>query len=171
MLPLVSTFCLFQLLSSLRVILTLPPLTSTTASSHKPIREILRQVASGLLELLQAHSSDLHAPNEWSVVFSVMEFAGTGLTLYEKKEDIVSASTSIATVNLETVSVDTGYQEGGGGGGGIAMVTEGSCEAGEDGIQSDWVWVEEAWHHQLILPNSFDLLSKESIPIHDPQVC
>ena len=104
-------------------------------------------------------------------MFSVMEFAGTGLTLYEKKDDLVSASDSIATANLETVSVDTGYQEGGGG---VTMVTEGSCEAGdggEDGIQSDWVWVEEAWHHQLILPNSFDLLSKESIPIHDPQVC
>ena len=95
-----------------------------------------------------------------------------GLILYEKKEEIISAS-SLATVNLETVSVDTGYQEGGGG---VTVVTEGSsmhCEAGEDGedgIQSDWVWVEEAWHHQLILPNSFDLLSKESIPIHDPQV-
>lgn len=106
------------------------------------------------------------------MVFSIMEFAGTGLILYEKKEEIVSAS-SLATVNLETVSVDTGFQEGGGG---VIVVTEGSsvhCEAGEggeDGIQSDWVWVEEAWHHQLILPNLFDLLSKESIPIHDPQV-
>lgn len=118
------------------------------------------------------------------MVFSVMEFAGTGLILYERKEEeVVSAanSSSLATVNsLETVSVDTGYQEGGGGG--VAMVTEGSSvvtsdagEAGEgsrevDGITSDWVWVEEAWHHQLILPNSFDLLSEESIPIHDPQV-
>ena len=101
-----------------------------------------------------------------------MEFAGTGLIVYEKKEDIVSASSSLATVNLETVSVDTGYQEGGGS---VAVVTEGSsvlhCEGGEAEIQSDWVWVEEAWHHQLILPNSFDLLSKESLPIHDPQVC
>ena len=103
-----------------------------------------------------------------------MEFAGTGLILYEKKEEMIASASSLATsVNMESVSVDTGYQEGGGG---VTMVTEGSlvqCEAGEggeDGIQSDWVWVEEAWHHQLILPNSFDLLSKESIPIHDPQV-
>jgi hypothetical protein len=155
------------------------------------MREILRQIASGLLELLQAHSSDLHATSEWSVVFSVMEFAGVGLVLYERKEEeeevISSASANSASLanvnNLETVSVDTGYQEGGGSG--VAMVTDGSSvvpsEAGEGecvgvggengiGIQSDWVWVEEAWHHQLVLPNSFDLLSKESIPIHDPQV-
>ena len=118
------------------------------------------------------------------MVFSVMEFASTGLVLYERKEEevVVSAannSSSLATVNnLETVSVDTGYREGGGG---VAMVTEGVAseageagkgggDGGEDGITSDWVWVEEAWHHQLILPNSFDLLSKESIPVHDPQV-
>ena len=167
------------------MILTLPPLTSTAPSSHKHTRDILRQVASGLLELLQAHSSDLHTASEWSVVFSVMEFASTGLVLYERKEEevVVSAansSSTLATVNnLETVSVDTGYREGGGGGG-VAMVTEGMpSEAGEagkgggggeDGITSDWVWVEEAWHHQLVLPNSFDLLSKESIPVHDPQV-
>ena len=115
-------------------------------------------------------------------MFSVMEFASTGLVLYERKEEeaVVSAanSSSLATVNnLETVSMDTGYREGGGG---VAVVTEGvPSEAGEAGkgggggedrITSDWVWVEEAWHHQLILPNSFDLLSKESIPIHDPQV-
>ena len=121
------------------------------------------------------------------MVFSVMEFASTGLVLYERKEEkvVVSAanfSSTLATVNnLETVSVDTGYREGGGGGG-VAMVTEGvPSEAGEagkgsgggggeDGITSDWVWVEEAWHHQLVLPNLFDLLSKESIPVHDPQV-
>ena len=121
------------------------------------------------------------------MVFSVMEFASTGLVLYERKEEeaVVSAansSSTLATVNnLETVSVDTGYREGGGGGG-VAMVPEGiPSEAGEtgkgggggggeDGITSDWVWVEEAWHHQLVLPNSFDLLSKESIPVHDPQV-
>ena len=123
-----STLCVFfQLLSSLRVILTLPPLTSTT-TSHKAIRDIHRQVASGLLELLQAHSSDLHTPNEWSVVFSVMEFAGTGLILYENKEDIASSS----PINLETVSVDTGFQDG------SVVATESSsvpCE--EDGIQSD----------------------------------
>ena len=98
-----------------------------------------------------------------------MEFSGTGLILYEKKEEMIASTSSATTINLETVSVDTGYQDGGG----VAVVTEGSslqCEGGEDGIQSDWVWVEEAWHHQLILPNSFDLLSKESIPIHDPQV-
>ena len=151
---------LFQLLSSLRVIQTLPPLTSTT-TSHKTIRDIHKQVASGLLELLQAHSSDLHTPNEWSVVFSVMEFAGTGLILYENKEDIASSS----PINLEMISVDTGFQDG-------SVVATESCSipCEDDGIQSDWVWVEEVCHHQIILPNSFDLLSEESIPIHDPQV-
>ena len=90
-----------------------------------------------------------------------MEFAGTGLILYENKEEIASS----APVNLETISVDTGFQDGS-----IVATESSSVQCEEDGIQSDWVWVEETWHQQVILPNSFDLLSEESIPIHDPQV-
>ena len=149
-------YILLQLLSSLQVILTLPPLSST---SHKAIRDIHRQVANGVLELLQAHSSDLQSPSEWSIVFSVLEFAGTGLVLYEKREDIPT-STPVA---METVSMDTGVH--------CSVATSDSCVHSEDaGIQSDWVWVEEKWHPQIILPNLFDLLSDEKIPIHDPQV-
>ena len=90
-----------------------------------------------------------------------MEFAGTGLILYKNKEEIASS----APVNLETISVDTGFQDGS-----IVATESSSVQCEEDGIQSDWVWVEETWHQQVILPNSFDLLSEESIPIHDPQV-
>ena len=141
-----------QLLSSLRVILTLPPLS---LSSPKAIRDIHRQVASGLLELLQAHSSDLQTAGEWSVVFSILEFAGSGLILYGNKKDIPS-STPVA---METIPMDTAVH-----------VTDVSGHSGDAGIQSDWVWIEESWHPQIILPNSFDLLLNERIPIHDPQV-
>ena len=51
-----------------------------------------------------------------------MEFSGTGLILYEKKEEMIGSTSSATTVNLETVSVDTGCQDGGG----VAVVTEGS---------------------------------------------
>ena len=146
--------CSLQLLTSLQVILTLPPL-----SSHKAIRDIHRQVANGVLELLQAHSSDLQSPSEWSIVFSVLEFAGTGLVLYEKREDIPT-STAVAT---ETVSMDTGVH-------GSVATLDSHVHSEDTGIQSDWVWVEETWHPQIILPNLFDLLSDEKIPIHDPQV-
>ena len=54
--------------------------------------------------------------------------------------------------------------------GSVATSDSCHCVHSEDtGIQSDWVWVEETWHPQIILPNS-NLLSKEKIPIHDPQV-
>lgn len=131
-----------------------------SSTSSKSIRDIHRQVASGLLELLQAHSSDLHTPNEWSIIFIVMEFAGAGLNVYEKQEDTPS-STPIA---METVATETGMQ-----GGGVTM--EPSDHSEHHSIDTDWVWVEETHFTQLILPNSFDLLSKEEpLPIHDPQV-
>ena len=150
---------LLQLLSSLRVILSLPPLSS---ASHKSIRDIYRQVASGMLELLQAHSSDLQTCSEWSIIFSVMEFAGSGLSLYTSKEDAHVVPSS--HVSLEGVSMDTRVE-----GVGVASETA-ECSPEEGDIQSDWVWVEEAWHAQLILPNSFDLISKELIPVFDSQV-
>lgn len=151
-----STFCSLQILSSLRIILTLPPLSST---SNKAIRDIHRQVSSGVLELLQAHSSDLHTPSEWSVIFSVMEFAGAGLMVYEKKEDIPSSS----PVATEIVTTETGMQ-------GVGVTPEPSVHIEHNSIDTDWVWVEEMHLAQLILPNSFDLLSTEPLPIHDPQV-
>ena len=88
-----------------------------------------------------------------------MEFAGAGLIVYEKKEDIPS-STPVA---MEMVATETGMQ-------GSGVTTEPSVHPEHNNIDTDWVWVEEAHLAQLILPNSFDLLSKAPLPIHDPQV-
>ena len=84
-----------------------------------------------------------------------MEFAGAGLILYEKRDTI--------PVVMEMVTVETGVQ-------GVGVNPDQSVHSENSFTESDWVWVEEAWHPQLILPNSFDLLSDKSFPMHDSQV-
>ena len=93
------------------------------------------------------------------MVFSIMGFIGTGLVLYERNE-VTPSSSSVA---MEMVSMDTKEQ-------GVGVSSEPSVHSEDSGIQSDWIWIEETWHPQVILSNSFDLLSEEPVPIHEPQV-
>ena len=88
-----------------------------------------------------------------------MGFIGTGLVLYERNE-VTPSSSSVA---MEMVSMDTKEQ-------GVGVSSEPSVHSEDSGIQSDWIWIEETWHPQVILSNSFDLLAEEPVPIHEPQV-
>ena len=105
-------------------------------------------------DFFKVRASDLRTPSEWAVVFSIMGLIGTGLVLYERNE--VTPSSSI--VAMEMVPMDTKEQ----------VSSEPSVHSEDSGIQSDWIRIEKTWHPQVILSNSFDLLSEEPVPIHEP---
>ena len=84
--------------------------------------------------------------------------------LYMNKEEPQVHAPSSSQVSLENASTDSQTER-------VGVASESAEYSQEEGdIHSDWVLVEEAWHPQLILPNSFDLLSKDLIPVCDPQV-
>ena len=59
-----------QILSSLRVLLTLPPMDT-------PVK-LLRQISNGLHEIVQSNSGHISSTSDWSILIAVMEACSTG---------------------------------------------------------------------------------------------
>ena len=59
-----------QILSSLRVLLTLPPMDT-------PIK-LLRQISNGLHEIVQSNSGHISSTSDWSILIAVMEACSAG---------------------------------------------------------------------------------------------
>ena len=95
-LPPLST-SLPQLLSSLRVLLTLPPPTTP----H--MKEIHKQVSNGVTELIHSHAGAIKTPHDWSIFFTILEYTGTGLSQYTPQGHV-----TIETVTMETASHEMG---------------------------------------------------------------
>ena len=158
-----------QLLSSLRVLLTLPPPTL----AH--LRDIHKQMANGIAELVHSHAGTIKSPLEWSILFTVLEYCGSGLSQYGHR-------TTPGHVAMETMP-NTHDQEVG-----VAMTSEEittdypsaeSCDSSDQSdsanivvpVPPDWVWVSDVERIQrpvMSSLNRFDLLVEETLPVHEP---
>ena len=67
----IPSICLtLQILSSLRVLLTLPPMGT-------PVK-LLRQISNGLHEIVQSNSGHISSTSDWSILIAVMESCSAG---------------------------------------------------------------------------------------------
>ena len=152
-----------QLLSSLGVLLTLPPPatdhTPKDGTDHTP-RDVFLQMASGLAQLALAHTASIKERRDWTIFFTLLEFAGTGLSLL---------STPVAT---ETSSHDEIEEDPA-----VGATANESCdgEVKSDSSILDVVALVPEWTRVLeseetrSLQNSFDVLTEGGSPSHEPQ--
>ena len=138
------THTLTQLLSSLRVLLTLPPPTPST-----PSQDLYKQAANGIAELAQARASLITTPSDWSILFAVIEYIGLGLSPEHSKH--------LSQVPIETTADSAD--------GGVSHDSDQSSDLPVSEVQNDWVLVTET-----VAVSTFDLLTDKVLPTHEPQV-
>ncbi len=125
-----------QLLSSLKVLLSLPPPTSSTLS-----QDLHKQAANGITELVQARASLITQRSDWSILFTIIEYIGLGISP-EQSSNVVAVETTEPSHD-DTLQSDSSVIE----------------------TQKDWVVVTDT-----PTINSFDLFSEPVLPVHEPQV-
>ena len=125
-----------QVLSSLRVLLSLPPPTPST-----PSQDLHKQAANGIAELVQARASLITQQSDWSILFTIIECIGLGISP-EQSSNVVAMETTEEDPD-GTLQSDS-------------SVTE---------TQKDLVIVTK-----IPTINSFDLFAEPVLPVHEPQV-
>ena len=125
-----------QVLSSLRVLLSLPPPTPST-----PSQDLHKQAANGIAELVQARASLITQQSDWSILFTIIEYIGLGISP-EQSSNVVAMETTEEDPD-GTLQSDS-------------SVTE---------TQKDLVIVTK-----IPTINSFDLFAEPVLPVHEPQV-
>lgn len=163
------------MLLSLRVLLTLPPPT------NNQLRDVHKQVANGVADLVNSHAPTIKSPHDWSIIFTMLEYAGSGISNYDVSETMplggvametsegVEPAQEVEVTSLplgetpntnETVESHDGIKE-----------SDWSNMSAE--IRANWVWVSSTEPIQKPVNaslNSFDLLIQATIPVHEPQV-
>ncbi|XP_064404547.1 Golgi-specific brefeldin A-resistance guanine nucleotide exchange factor 1-like isoform X2 [Halichondria panicea] len=124
-----------QLLSSLKVLLSLPPPTSSTLS-----QDLHKQAANGITELVQARASLITQRSDWSILFTIIEYIGLGISP-EQSSNVVAVETTEPSHD-DTLQSDSSVIE----------------------TQKDWVVVTDT-----PTINSFDLFTEPVLPVHEPQ--
>ncbi len=112
-----------------------PPPTSSTLSQN-----LHKQAANGITELVQARASLITQQSDWSILFTIIEYIGLGISPKQ--------SSNVVAVETET-SHDGPPQSD-------SSVTE---------TQKDWVVVTNT-----PTINSFDLFTEPVLPVHELQV-
>ena len=151
-----------QLLTSLRVLLTLPPPTTSTHS-----QDLHKQTANGISELVQSRAAMITSQSDWLVLFAILEYVGLGIS---REQPQVAMETAV-----ETKLGVSGTEEDAP----VGLATNEGTESCDGELQSDssvpnpdiqlgWVVIPERdlWNEI----NSFDLFSEQALPVHEPQV-
>ena len=151
-----------QLLSSLRVLLTLPPPTS-----HPHLLTTHKQIANGIGELVHLQANNIKLPHDWSTLLSMLECVGTGrmqaqnigsVTMeMERNLDTEEGEVPDSTVDDSNQSNSRSHQ----------------TVVPSDSTIKDYVWIsgeERAQKPVLSSLNQFDLLVEESIRPHTPRI-
>ena len=152
-----------QLLSSLRVLLTLPPPTS-----HPHLLTTHNQIANGIGELVHSQANNIKLPHDWSILFSMLECVGTGrmqtpnitgVTMEtERNLDVEEGEVPDSTVDNESDQSNSRSHPS------VAL---------SDSTIKEYVWIsgeERAQKPVISSLNQFDLLVEESIRPHTPRI-
>ncbi len=121
--------------------MSLPPPTH-----HTPSQDLHKQAANGIAELVQARASLITQQSDWSILFTIIEFIGLG----------ISSTQSNDMITMETATEDT---------------TD-SPRSHDSVLQSDSSEMQKEFVAVMETPvtSSFDLFTEPVLPVHEPQV-
>ena len=128
------------------------------------MRDIRKQLANGISELVRSHSNTIKTPHDWSTLFTVIEYAGTSLPRYTAPGNVAMETVGMATQQQE-VGVATDEEA-------VEAIEMDQSDSSVAPAASDWVWISGVEQVQTPLMSSlsqFDLLVEETLPVHDPQ--
>ncbi len=156
-----------QLLHSLQVLPSLPPPTTP------PLRDIHKQLANGIAELVRSHAGTIKSPHDWSTLFAIVEYAATGLSQLVAPGCVSMSMRGGATEVEQEVGVVTTAGMDGEAAGSSEMELSSSHDVQVSATaRSGWVWVSGAERVQKPVMSSlsqFDVLVEEALPVHEPQ--
>ena len=139
-----------QALSSLHTLLSLPP------PSKPSMGTLYCQMSHGVSELVHTHYTALATAKHWLIVFTLLEFAGTG----------VSSGSTPSPSDRRPVSPSTSSRDE-------------SCDANQEpdwstrSVRSELLWRPEVdpMHFEVVnFDNCFDPVDGLPLPVHEPQV-
>ena len=135
-------------------------------------------MANGIAELVHSHASTIKSPLDWSILFTVLEYCGSGLSQYVHRTTPGHVAMETMPKGMQShdqeVGVSTTSEEVS-----TDCVSAESCDSSDQSdsanmavpVPPDWVWVSDVERIQrpvMSSLNRFDLLVEETLPVHEP---